>query len=186
MEEDLTGQKFGRLTAISLSHIDKYTHRMWLCECDCGKFKIVRANDLKRGKTKSCGCLKGNIKFGTYKHRPRIGLLNKRISSILSGMRQRCYNKNNKSYKNYGGRGISICDEWLYSTITFQDWAYANGYEDSLTIDRIDVNGNYCPENCKWADRRAQANNRTNNRLITYNGETHTLSEWLRILGLLK
>ena len=176
MIEDLTGQKFGKLTAVSFSHVDKYTHRMWLCECECGNFITTRAYDLKRGKVKSCGC--SRIKYK--------GIENKRIISILQGIKKRCLNKNCKDYANYGGRGIKIYQEWIDNPITFYNWAMANGYQDDLTIDRIDVNGNYEPSNCRWANKKQQANNRRNNRFITYKGETHSVSEWLRILGLLK
>jgi hypothetical protein len=99
-------------------------------------------------------------------------------------MLERCYRPYNKSYLDYGGRGIEICDEWRCNFLTFHDWAVADGYSDNLTIDRIDVNGNYLPSNCRWSTAKVQANNRRNNRLITINGKTHTISEWADEYGL--
>ena len=99
-------------------------------------------------------------------------------------MKERCYNKNSISYKLYGGRGIQICNEWLKSFETFYKWSVNHGYSDNLSIDRIDENGDYCPENCRWADKYTQANNKRNNIVITFNGETHTLPEWARKLDL--
>lgn len=99
-------------------------------------------------------------------------------------MKDRCYNKNNKDYKDYGGRGITICKEWLDDFMTFYDWSTSNGYNDTLTIDRIDVNGNYEPNNCRWVDMKQQSRNRRSNRLFTINGETRCLMEWCEILGL--
>lgn len=106
-----------------------------------------------------------------------------RLSSILSHMKQRCYNKNSPDYKNYGARGIEVCKEWRENSKSFVKWAKENGYADNLTIDRIDVNGNYCPENCRWITIEQQQRNRTNNKRITWNGETHVCSEWDEILG---
>lgn len=99
-------------------------------------------------------------------------------------MKTRCYNPNYDKYSYYGGKGICICREWLDSYDAFEEWAIANGYNDSLTIDRIDVNGNYCPENCRWVTRKEQANNRTSNRLITYNGETKSVQQWSDLTGI--
>lgn len=99
-------------------------------------------------------------------------------------MKQRCYNKNNDAYCRYGGRGIIICKDWLDDFMTFHDWAMSNGYKENLTIDRIDVNGNYEPNNCRWVDMKTQCRNKRNNRYITINNETHCLSEWCEILGL--
>lgn len=107
-----------------------------------------------------------------------------RIRDILYGMRSRCYNKNSSKYKNYGGRGINICDEWMNSVDSFIDWSLKNGYSDELTIDRIDVNKDYSPDNCRWADNYAQANNKTNSVNISYNGETKTMSEWALVLNM--
>lgn len=103
---------------------------------------------------------------------------------IWDSMKKRCCNPNEPAYKNYGGRGIKVCNEWLNSFFAFREWATENGYSDDLSIDRIDVNGNYCPENCRWVDAKTQCNNRRNNHAITFMGETHTISEWSKITGI--
>lgn len=115
-----------------------------------------------------------------YKHGER----NSRLYTIWCRMKQRCFDTKIECYKNYGGRGITICDEWKNNYSAFKEWAINNGYKDDLTIDRIDVNGNYEPNNCKWATRKEQANNTRTNRNITYNNETHTLAEWSDITGI--
>lgn len=107
-----------------------------------------------------------------------------RLYGIWTGIKGRTQNHNNKCYKNYGGRGITVCDEWENSYEAFRDWALANGYQDDLTIDRIDNDGNYCPENCRWVDRITQNNNRRSNHFITHNGETKTITQWARETGL--
>jgi hypothetical protein len=106
-----------------------------------------------------------------------------RLYEIWYNMRQRCYNSNIESYKNYGGRGIIVCDEWKNDFVSFRDWALSNGYTESLTLDRIDVNKDYCPENCRWVSQLIQQNNRSNNHYITYNNQNKTLAEWARELN---
>ncbi len=174
---DLTGQKFGKLTALySVSNGKK---RMWYCKCDCGKFKEkpVSTYDLKAGKTRSCGCLKKN--FTTLTH----GKSNSKLYYIWAGMKQRCLNKNDVNYHNYGGRGITVCDDWL-SFEPFYEWAIKNGYKEGLTLERIDVNGNYEPSNCTWIPKGKQTLNTRANIQITYKGETKTLGEWAHELKL--
>lgn len=153
--------------------------------CDCGAIRIVFANSLKSGKSKSCGC------YGTERHTEVCennfkthGDSKSRLYKIYCGIKKRCYNPHAYNYKNYGARGIAMCDEWLNDWITFKDWSLKNGYNDSLTIDRIDVNGNYSPLNCRWVTCVAQANNKRTSRRVTYQGETHTLAEWARILDI--
>lgn len=107
-----------------------------------------------------------------------------KLQRVYSTMKERCYNPNHVKYKNYGARGITICEEWRKSFSNFRDWAYANGYQEGLSIDRIDNNKGYCPENCRWVSMLVQANNKTTNRIIEINGETHTMSEWSRISGI--
>ena len=109
------------------------------------------------------------------------GMCNTRLYCIWKGIKQRCFDTKFKEYKYYGGRGIKVCNEWRTDFMAFYNWAMANGYKDALTIDRINVNGNYEPSNCRWICQKEQQNNRRNNRLITYNGETHTISEWAEI-----
>ena len=171
---DLTGQKFGRLTVLKTFRRNNKTY----CEyqCDCGNIKTIYYYSLKKGNTKSCGCYnKELVSTLNRKH----GLRQTRLYLIYYRMVSRCYNKNNNRYKNYGGRGITICDEWIHDFKAFYDWAMANGYQDNLTIDRIDVNGKYEPNNCRWATAKEQSNNKTNNKYIIINGVNKTLSQWL-------
>lgn len=172
---DLTGQRFGRLVVLEFSGYDKNHKALWNCKCDCGEQKVVRANELRSGKTHSCGCLhKQQLSERRTKHRGR----GTRLYSIWKNMKARCYNPNNEKFPIYGGRGISVCPEWRTDFKPFRDWALSHGYQDDLTIDRIDVNGNYCPENCRWANAIQQMRNKQHNHLITYKNTTKTLAEW--------
>ena len=154
---------------------------MWRCICSCeDKNEIVAAgSNIRNGNTLSCGCV----------HREKTKKINcthqeskTRLYKIWSNIKSRCFTETTTEYENYGGRGITVCDEWKDSYEAFRDWAINNGYNDNLTIERINVNGNYCPENCKWATNIEQANNTRTNHFITYKDETHTLTEWSRIL----
>ena len=176
---DLTGKKFGRLTVIERAK-NKGKSTMWLCKCDCGNETIVNGSSLKKDLTKSCGCL--NIEL-LRKRQITHGKTNTRLYDIWAGVKGRCLNPNMKAYELYGGRGITLCEEWQEFQ-PFYDWAMANGYSDKLSIDRINVNGNYEPSNCRWTDVETQQNNTTRNNFVTYNNETHTTSEWARILGI--
>lgn len=147
------GDKYNRLTVVEFSHRDKNHHHHYKCRCDCGNESIVGISSLRSGHTKSCGCL--NIDNIT-KH----GMCKTRIYNIYHVMIKRCYNKNIKHYQNYGARGIGVCPEWRESFVVFKDWAFANGYTDRLTLDRIDNDGNYCPENCRWATMKEQSANK--------------------------
>ncbi len=174
--KDLTGQKFNRLTAI------KYLGgRKWRCKCDCGRIIDVFTNNLTRGNTKSCGCLNSEVASGRLlKH----GKTNTRLFHIFATMKQRCYNNNNTDYKNYGGRGIKICDDWLDNFASFYNWSMSNGYKENLTIDRIDNNKGYSPDNCRWVGVETQARNKRNNIQITYLGKTQPLKIWCQELNL--
>jgi len=191
--EDLTDKVFGRLTAIKLDHITNRGHAYWVCKCLCGNIKIVRASHLKEGAVKSCGCLCRETSSNTAKkylagkkYKLTHGCSNTRIFKIWMAMKRRCYYKKAINYSNYGGRGISICAEWLNSFQAFMEWSTNNGYTDNLTIDRINNDGNYEPENCRWASKTTQGNNRSTCHYVTYKGETHTVIEWERKLGLPK
>lgn len=184
------GDTYGRLTVLERApdHIQPsgFHKPVWKCQCSCANHTIllVTSNRLldKNCPTRSCGCLQ----------RERASEVNKthgetetRLYRIHCAMKQRCLNPNNKYYCNYGGRGIKICKEWLVYE-NFRDWAISNGYDDSLSIDRIDVNGNYEPLNCKWSTFIEQCNNMRTNKFLTFGNETHTMSEWSRILNISK
>lgn len=179
---DMTGQKFGRLTVIAHAYYDSTSHQsIWKCQCSCGKITYVNRSNLIRGMTKSCGCY--NIE--SLKRCKTHGFNSKdRLYRIWSGIKSRCYNKFVKIFDRYGGRGIKMCDEWKNDFMAFREWAISTEYNDNLSIDRIDNDGDYCPENCRWATRIIQCNNRRTNVFITYNGEVHTLAEWSRITGI--
>lgn len=179
--KDISGQKFGQLTALYKLHNYHKTGSYWLCVCECGNFKEVYLGSLQQGLTISCGCYhKKRIKEVCATH----GKHGTRIYKIWKDMKQRCYNTNNLSYKEWGGRGILICDEWLYDFMTFYDWSMNNGYKDNLTIDRIDNNKGYSPSNCRWTNAKTQSRNKRNNINITINGEVHCLTDWCKILNL--
>lgn len=178
--KDLTGQKFGRWTVIARAE-NGDRHTAWVCQCECGTNKVVEGMSLKNGDSKSCGCYHAEMmseKFTTHGKSHRI-----RLYKTWANMKLRCFNPNTKCYEHYGGRGITVCDEWLKFE-PFYEWAMANGYTDDLTIDRIDANGNYEPSNCRWATMTEQARNKRQNTHFTYAGETHTISEWAQITGL--
>lgn len=171
------GKQYGLLTCLAKD--SSKDSRYYLFKCECGNVKSIISYNVEKGFTQSCGCIvKANPNHMTY------GFSHTRIDNIYKSMVSRCKNENNTNYKTYGGRGICVCDEWLNDKTLFFDWAFNNGYSDKLTIDRIDVNGNYTPDNCRWVSYVGQNNNRRSNRFITHNGETHTVAEWARIGGL--
>ena len=176
--EDLTGEKFNKLTVIEPINKDKKYEYKWKCLCDCGNYCIVSSNSLKTGHTKSCGCLQGEHHHDSSHIEGKT-----RLYRIWTNIKQRCLNPNKKEYNLYGQRGITICKEWKESYNSFKQWSLSNGYADNLSIDRIDVNGNYEPSNCRWTNAKTQANNTRTNKIITFNGETHTLSQWRDKMG---
>lgn len=174
---DIIGKKFGKLTVIEFSHYQS-NHIYYRCQCDCGKIIYARKSDFIRKlypKT-SCGCEQWGFqkKHNSYKDK---------LYKCWTAMKQRCLNPKNSYYKNYGARGISVCEEWQHNFIIFQKWAKENGYKDGLTLERKDVNGSYCPDNCKWIPLSKQARNTTRNHYIEINGERKILKEWSEIGG---
>lgn len=177
---DLRGQRFGRLTVLEFVPTEGY-RSYWKCMCDCGNIITVAGKRLGNGHTQSCGCLrKEQAAKRLYKH----GMRNSRLYRIWSKMKERCCNHNISGYKDYGGRGITVCEEWKNDFQAFYDWAMSNGYDDNLTIDRIDNNGNYEPLNCRWVGIEIQARNKRNNVYVEYNGEIITLTEASKLSGI--
>lgn len=179
--KNLTGQKFGRLTVKYHYGKNKHSHNLWYCECECGGHAIVDTNALRSGDTKSCGCLAKEL---TIKRSTTHGKTKHKLYRIYAHMKERCYSENSQDYEYYGGRGIKICDEWLLDFENFYQWAINSGYTEGLTIDRIDVNGNYEPSNCRWTTMKKQNNNKRSNIIIEFDGKAHTLKEWSEILGI--
>ena len=177
---DLTGNKYGLLTVVGLS--DTNTRKTyWVCQCDCGNMKTVRSDSLLCGAIKSCGCLKKAQDSVNLTKNHSHKMSGTRIYLEWQGMKGRCYNPHDPRYDRWGGRGISVCDEWRDSFESFYEWAMAHGYSDELTIDRIDNDGNYTPDNCRWASQKQQSRNRSTNINITIGNSTRTLTEWCEI-----
>ena len=179
------GDKFGKWTIIeeiAPKISSNKPRRMFRCQCECGNVGEVQLSCLRNGHSTSCGCeQKKKASISNYKH----GLSDKHpLYCVWKNMKKRCNNPNASEYENYGRRGISVCKEWSENFKNFYDWAINNNWSKELTIDRIDVNGNYCPENCRWANIKTQMNNMTKNHYVEYNGNTYTLStlsEYLNI-----
>lgn len=184
--KDLTGLIIGKLTVIKISKQGNYYEKEWLCQCSCGNIKNVKHKGLTSKTTLSCGCLQIEHVVNMNKETKTIhNLSNSRIYKIWQMMKDRCLNSNNKDYINYGDRGIAVCEEWLDFN-NFHIWSIKNGYNEILTIDRINNNKGYCPENCRWETRKIQSNNTRRNRYITLNGEEKTLQQWADYLNISK
>lgn len=188
---DLTGRRFGRLLVLNRSENNtNYNKPKWICQCDCGNIVEIAGNCLTTGWTRSCGCLKAELDHKRTKtHGDTVSGKTTRLYTIWSDIKQRCLNKNNPAYPYYGGRGIRICNEWAEDYSIFREWAYNNGYNDAAgkyecTIDRIDTNKDYCPDNCRWVSMKIQGNNTRRNHIITFNNESHTISEWADMTGI--
>lgn len=175
--ENLEGREFGFWKVIERAENHSSTKSaQWLCECECGTKRIIRASILKSGKSKSCGCHKNDYN--------RIhGGKGTRLYEIWRHMIYRCENPENQAYEKYGGRGITVCDEW-HDFVCFREWAMENGYKETLSIDRIDNNKGYCPDNCRWATSEMQMNNRRMCNVLEFNGEKLTLSQWAKKTGI--
>ena len=175
---DITGNRYNHLVVLEKARVENGV-AIWKCLCDCGNITYVRGQNLKSGAVKSCGCLRKAAK-PTLKH----NMSNTRLYRIWAAMKCRCYTPSHHSYNNYGGRGIKVFDLWKNSSDVFIDWAINNGYTDDMTIERIDVDGDYCPENCTWIPANKQQSNRTSCQYFTHNNETKNLTDWCSTLNL--
>ena len=182
---DLTGFRFGRLIVLSKNGVKKSpngrTQSVWLCKCDCGVEKSVGRVALVTGCTQSCGCLCNEVR-----KEKKLSPIVKKLHSVFHDMKARCYNPKHVYFKNYGGRGIKVCQEWLKNKDAFVDWALNNGYSEGLTIERLNVDGDYCPENCSWIPRNEQALNRRNTIRVLIDGKEYTTEELSKITNLSK
>lgn len=178
---NLTGRKFHYLTALRIGD-RKNNEIRWLCQCECGKETLVSSSSLREEETKSCGC-KSIVLM--VRHHITHGMTYTRIYRVWRAMVDRCEKPNHKLYPRWGGRGIKICEAW-HAFENFHAWAVANGYHEGLTIERKDNNGNYEPDNCKWATQKEQANNRRTNVFIEFQNQRRTLTQWSEYLGIKK
>ena len=178
--KNLLGTKFGRLTVIERNGSTKQGNAIWICKCECGNELSVNSSYLITGTTRSCGCLKKEESINRF---TTHGKTKTRLYRTWAGMNQRCFDQNCKSYEGYGDKGVTVCDEWK-SFIAFQKWAEQTGYNDELTIDRIDSFGNYCPENCQWISFPDNREKHRDSIMLNYDGEVHPLKTWCNRLGL--
>lgn len=187
--KDISGNKYGRLTVIEFAGIGKENRAMWRCKCDCGNEIVVIGKSLRSGNTRSCGCLVlDDARMKNERYIKKHGKTDTRLFRVWASMKSRCYNPKAINYADYGGRGITICDEWSNNFEAFFDWALSQGYDPEAkrgqcTIERIDNAKGYTPDNCRFATAREQANNRRSTRFVTYNGIRRSLSEWARHYG---
>lgn len=181
---DLTGKRFGRLTVLRRAENSPGGRVQWLCECDCGSRVRVSSTHLRTGHTQSCGCFKIERTVESAKHGGNRRGKREALYDVWIDMRRRCYNPKDQSFPYYGGRGITVCSAWLESYSEFRDWALSSGYQAGLTLDRKDTDGNYAPENCRWATRKEQNFNKRNNHRLEFGGRNLTLAEWEAVTGL--
>ena len=179
---DLTEQVFGRLTVIERVPTIHCGETRWRCKCSCGNEVVTTTGRLRNGSAKSCGCLHRESARNLGAKSKTHGSTHTRLYRIWANMKTRCLNPRNKNFEHWGLRGITICDLWKTSFEEFQKWAIRSGYNDTLTLDRIDNMKGYSPENCRWVTAKIQARNTRKNRIITWNGESHCLAEWAEIL----
>lgn len=173
VRKDISGKRFGKLTVKEYAYTNRDGKACWLCVCDCGNEKVFSGKSLRLGIATSCGC-------GRKTH----GLSNTKLYNIWVSMKQRCLNPNNSRWKDYGGRGINICNEWAKSFQSFYEWAMSNGYKEGLSIERIDNNIDYSPENCTWITIQEQQRNTRKTVNLEYKGITKCVEQWARTLGI--
>lgn len=176
---DLSGQVFGMLTVLHEDTQNQSKVTKWICRCECGNIKSISTKGLRHDNVQSCGCKK----FKNNGLTTRDSAKDLRLYNIWRSMKKRCYLQTDKDFHNYGERGISVCDEWNENFYSFYLWAKESGYSDNLSIDRIDTNGNYTPDNCRWVTLKTQQRNKRTNILLSHNGETKSLVEWCEDLS---
>lgn len=181
--ENLVGKQFGQWSVIERAENNKYGNSQWVCQCNCDAKTIQVILGYRLRNQSSVRCQLCANKLNSEYH-TKHGGKGTRLYSIWKGIKSRCNNPNNQAYEYYGAKGVRVCDEWKESFETFKNWSVQNGYSDNLTIDRIDTNGNYEPSNCRWVSMEDQNKNKTSNVILTYNNESHTLSEWSQITGI--
>ena len=179
---DMTGERYGKLVVIARSPVNnKQNKPLWVCKCDCGKYTTTTRRRLINGQTKSCGCYRREL---SKEQHTTHGMKRTRLYRIWTGIKDRCLNPNSKYWNKYGGRGITVCEDWSSDFVKFHDWSLANGYQDDLTIDRIDNDKGYSPDNCRWTSYLVQENNRGNNIRYEVDGEIITITDLCRREGL--
>lgn len=183
---DMTGKQFNGCIVLKRNGSDKYRKACWLVKCHCGKEFTTLGASIRNGHVNSCGCSRNKTRVDMGNANKTHGETRTRLYVILKNMKARCYNENHKSYKYYGAEGITICDEWKNDYTVFRDWAYENGYSDELTIDRINVAGNYEPSNCRWVTHKEQSINKRSNKFLSYQNEILTQSQICERTGLSK
>lgn len=180
---DMTGKKFGGCLVLGREGTNKDRKATWECRCFCGKIFVAVGKDIRNRSTKSCGCLKTKVIRDVGLKRKTHGETKSRLYNIWRGMKKRCYIPGDTSYKYYGAKGIKVCKEWLGSYESFRDWALKNGYKEHLTLDRIESDKDYTPDNCRWADWKTQERNRSNNVFVTFKDKKMTLSQVAEEIG---
>lgn len=181
-QKDLTGKRFGRLVVLEFAEIRNH-NAFWKCQCDCGNITVKQGTSLSHGYTKSCGCLVKENCSSLKKKNKKHKCSDRKLMSVWRTMIFRCESPKSNRFYRYGGRGIKVCDEW-HDVDVFADWALANGYRHGLTIERLDKDGMYCPENCSFVTQKEQSNNRSSNVFLEYNGERRTIANWSEITGI--
>lgn len=183
-KHDLCGQSFGRMTVVLEAGRDKHKNVLWKCVCECGNVSFATTHDLESGHTRSCGCLRSEVTTSkNTRNRSTKRSNDIHLYNVWAAMKQRCCNSNHARYKDYGGRGITLCNQWM-DYEPFYEWAMANGYRRGLDIDRINNDAGYSPDNCRFITRQQNCRNKRDNRYITLFGTTRVLQEWCDIFGL--
>lgn len=181
---DMVGHRYGKLTVLEVVGPNEKAHSYWIrCRCDCGVVRDFNKSSVISGATRSCGCYrKAHARVEHIRH--GMGNGDNRLYGIWRNIKSHCYNPNDRAYARYGAKGITMCDEWRTDFMAFHTWSMTHGYEDTLTMDRIDLTKGYGPDNCRWVTRRQQANNTSRNRIYEYDGKRMTVAQWAEHTGI--